>query len=180
MNCAAVWPEIRFLNSADTRESIYGAKRGGILNEANIVMQSRRVKSAYEGRGTARGTDPTGPNMRTNERSLYIHKPTLAADEATNFPAPEETVVAGLLVTVDVAVSRALAVRYVPPYSMKMRAQGREKSADPGRSRRFLTEDRIESSRELRPEAFSMMDLIHLLVCCGYLDGLAASKLTDQ
>lgn len=92
-----------------------------------------------------------------------MHRPTLAADEAANLPAPEEMAVAGLLVAVDVAVSSALAVRYVPPYKMKMRAQGREKSAGPGRRMKFRTEERIESMRELRPDAFSMMDLIHML-----------------
>lgn len=115
--------------------------------------------------------------MRTKERSLYMHRPTLAADEATNFPAPEETVVGDLLVMVEVAVSRALAVRYVPPYSMKMRAHGREKSADDGRRRRFRTEERIESSRELRPDAFSMMDLNYMLLAAQVRRWFGSEKL---
>jgi len=37
-----------------------GPRRGGRLKEAKIVIQSRRVKSAYDGRGTGRG-GPPGP-----------------------------------------------------------------------------------------------------------------------
>jgi hypothetical protein len=87
--------------------------------------------------------------------------PTLVAEEAANLPVPDVTDVAGRLRTVDVTVSSVLAVRYVPPYSMKMRKNGLEKKMDWGRSRRVRSEDRIELARVFRPEAFSMIDLKH-------------------
>jgi hypothetical protein len=51
----------------------------------------------------------------------------LAVDDAANFIGPDVTRVGDLLWIVDSIVSRVLAVRYVPPYSIKMRAKGFEK-----------------------------------------------------
>ena len=52
-----------------------------------------------------------------------------------------------------------LAVRYVPPYTMQIRAKGFEKTTERGRRSRFFKEARRDSRRVARPEAFSMMDL---------------------
>lgn len=49
--------------------------------------------------------------MRAKTWSLYIPSPVLAVEEATNLAVPEVTRVAGLFLTVDVAVSSVLAVR---------------------------------------------------------------------
>jgi hypothetical protein len=106
-----------------------GPRSGGMLKEAKIVRQSRKVKSAYEGKGTARGT-PDGPKRRANAWSLKRQRPIFAELEAANFMVPLVTSDEGLFWTVEVMVSRELAVRYVPPYNMQMRANGFEKMRD--------------------------------------------------
>jgi len=84
----------------------------------------------------------------------------LAADEAANLSVPEDTYVADFpRITVDDAVSSVFAVRYVPPYSMKMRATGRENSILWGRVTRLRRELLMLSARVLRPEAFSIIPL---------------------
>lgn len=89
-----------------------------------------------------------------------MQSPILAAEEAANLSVPDDTYVAGLLRTVDVAVSSVFAVRYVPPYSMKMSATGREKSIARGRENSVRKEVLRLSASVLRPDAFSMMDLL--------------------
>lgn len=89
---------------------IDGPIKGGILNDAKMVMQSRRAKSAIEGTGTGRG-GPPGPKSCANLRSLMRENPMLAVEETANFKGPEVTSVASLAVTVDVIVSRVFANR---------------------------------------------------------------------
>jgi len=76
-----------------------------------MVRQSRAVKRMYEGRGTGRGEEDAGPNMRAKDWSLKRQSPIFALDEARNLEGPEVTREAGLLVSVEVRVSRVLAVR---------------------------------------------------------------------
>lgn len=112
-NCAAVRPDTRsmLLCDDDVYASRYGASRGGMLNEANIVRQSRRAKTAKHGRGTGRGAAAPGARKSlTKAWSLYTHSDTLAREEAANLAGPEVVVRAGEADKVDVAVSRALAV----------------------------------------------------------------------
>lgn len=80
-----------------------------------MVSMSRSANNVYVGTVTGRGATPGGPNIRTNTWSLYIHKPTFAAEEAANFAVPVVTCVAERLVYVEDTVSRVFAVRYVPP-----------------------------------------------------------------
>jgi hypothetical protein len=139
-----------------------GPNKGGRLNEANIVMQSRSVKSAYEGKGTGRG-GPPGPKSRAKAWSLKRQRPIFAVDEAANFAVPLVTRVAGLFCTVEVRVSRVLAVRYVPPYSIHIRPKGLEKIRLWGRRRKVVREAFKEFLRVAWPEAFCIIALqIHL------------------
>lgn len=50
-----------------------------------------------------------------------------AVEEAANLADPLVTSAAGLFWTVEVRVSRVLAVRYVPPYSIHISPKGFEK-----------------------------------------------------
>jgi hypothetical protein len=88
-----------------------------------------------------------------------MHIPTFAAELLANLRVPAVTVVAGLLWTVDVAVSSVLAVRYVPPYTMKIRATGFEKRSACGRRKKVEREDLRALAIDWRPEAFSTIDL---------------------
>lgn len=69
------------------------------------------------------------------------------------------TYVEGLFWTVEVMVSRELAVRYVPPYSMHTRANGFENMRECGRRIKLVREDLRESLSLFWPEAFCMIAL---------------------
>lgn len=84
------------------------------MKDANIVRQSLAANRRYDGGGTGRG-GPPGPKRRAKAWSLNRQSPIFALDEAANFSVPEVTSVAGLFCTVEVMVSRVLAVKYVPP-----------------------------------------------------------------
>lgn len=68
-----------------------------------------------------------------------------AVELATNLEVPDVTVDAGLLCMVDVTVSRVLAVKYVPPYNIHIRANGFEKMRLWGRRIKLLSDDRRDS-----------------------------------
>lgn len=142
-----------------------GPSRGGTLNDANIVRQSRIVNRAYEGRGTGRGGPPE-PNMRTNAWSLIRQRPTLAPDEAANFVVPLVIDDAGRFLTVALKVSTVFAVKYVPPYSIQIRANGLEKMRVWGCRASVMSESLNDSLRVACPEAFCMIALRLTLV--GY------------
>lgn len=82
----------------------------------------------------------------------------LVADEAANLAAPAVTCEAGRLWAVLVAVSTALAVKYVLPYSKQMRAKGLPNKICCGRRKSVAKEDFSEPARVLAPEAFSIME----------------------
>jgi hypothetical protein len=83
----------------------------------------------------------------------------LAVDEAANLRVSEVTYVAGLFCTVEVMVSRELAVRYVPPYSMQMSAKGFEKTRLWGRRTKDVRDSLRESFSVACPEAFCIIPL---------------------
>jgi hypothetical protein len=87
-----------------------GPRRGGMLKDAKIVMQSRSAKRPRVGRGTGRG-GPEGPKSRAKVRSLIRVREMLAVEEAANFMVPDVTRVGEVEVTVEVMVSSVLAVR---------------------------------------------------------------------
>lgn len=129
-----------------------------MLKLANIVIQSLRAKSAYDGPGTGRG-GPPGPKSRTKAWSFIKQSPMFAVDDAANLVVPAVTNAAGLFFIVDVTVSSVFAVMYVPPYNIATRANGFENSNVCGRNTRFLSDDVIEAFSVLTPEAFSMIPL---------------------
>jgi len=69
---------------------------GGILNDAKIVILSRRQKSAIVSFGTAAAGEADGaPNILAKHESLYTHKLMLTEEVARNFVAPDDTLDAG-------------------------------------------------------------------------------------
>lgn len=82
-----------------------------------------------------------------------------AVEDATNFVVPLVTCEEDLFCMVEVTVSRVLAVRYVPPYSMQMRANGLEKTREWGRRMKEVIEDLREFLRVFWPDAFCIMPL---------------------
>ena len=69
-----------------------------------------------------------------------MHIPIFAVEEAANFKVPLVTCVAGLFFTVEVIVSTEFAVRYVPPYTRQINANGFEKTRECGRRRNDVKE----------------------------------------
>ena len=134
-----------------------GARSGGRLNEAKMVIQSLAAKSAYETPGIGRAE--TVPYMRANWLSLYKHRDRLVADVARNLDGPEEVLEYDLLAIVDFVVSIALAVMYVPPYRVRIRRKGFEVRKMCELRRRDLSEALREGTRALLPDAFSMIAL---------------------
>lgn len=86
-------------------------------------------------------------------------RPTLAVEEAANFIVPLVTSVAGLFLTVEVAVSKVLAVKYVPPYSKQTRPNGFENMRLCGLVKNVMADAFREFLREFWPEAFCMIAL---------------------
>lgn len=85
--------------------------------------------------------------------------PMFAVDEAANLRVSEVTYVAGLFCTVEVMVSRELAVRYVPPYTMQMSAKGFEKMRWWGRRTKEVRDSLRDSLSVACPEAFCIIPL---------------------
>lgn len=83
----------------------------------------------------------------------------MAVEEAANFIVPLVTSVAGLFLTVEVAVSKVLAVKYVPPYSKQTRPNGFEKMRLCGLVKNAMADAFREFLREFWPEAFCMIAL---------------------
>jgi len=69
-NCATLAADMYFCASTPMCSEILGAKRGGRLNEAKMVRQSRTVKRAKVGRGTARAGPPVEPKSWVKRLSL--------------------------------------------------------------------------------------------------------------
>lgn len=142
----ANWARAAFIFGVDAIKSgIDGAIRAGTLKEAKIVTLSRRQKSVYDILGiwggafftaavaaavaadTAAADDVPdgwhwveglvdGPNSFAKRASLYTQMDMLTVVVVRNFAVPGVTVEKGWLRSVDVTVSIALAVKYVPPY----------------------------------------------------------------
>ena len=68
-NCATLAPLTYLVTSSPIFSSSLGANRGGRLNEAKMVRQSRTVKRAKVGSGTGR-LDPGVPKSWVNLLSL--------------------------------------------------------------------------------------------------------------
>jgi hypothetical protein len=110
-NCAALALDIYFCTPSDMCCSKLGASRGGKLKDAKIVMQSRIVKRANVGRGTARLGPPVEPKSCVNLLSLYKHRLRLAVLVARNLVVPAVVEDAEVWLTVEAAVSMVLAVK---------------------------------------------------------------------
>jgi hypothetical protein len=109
-NCAALALLIYFCTPSLIWASKEGASSGGRLNEAKMVMQSRIVKSAKVGNGTAR-EGPVEPKSCVNLLSLYRQRARLAVLVARNFGVPAVVEDAGIEYRVEEAVSMVLAVK---------------------------------------------------------------------
>lgn len=92
-----------------------GASIGGTLNDANIVRESRNVKSIYVGEGSGRAT--TGLKRRVKWVSFQRQRDRFVKEVAANLDVPWVVALAGEGLIVEEAVSIAFAERYVPVYS---------------------------------------------------------------
>jgi hypothetical protein len=92
---------------------ICGASRGGTLNDAKMVKQSRSMKSAYVGGGMGRGEVVEKSLVKCE--SFQSERVMFEADVAANFIVPWVVVEQGLERMVERMVSIALAQMYVPP-----------------------------------------------------------------
>jgi hypothetical protein len=99
-----------------------GASRGGTLNDAKMVRESRSVKSKYVGEG--RGRAATGLKRRVKWVSFQRQRERFAREVAANFGVPWVVALAGEGLTVEDVVSITFAVRYVPVYSVYIFVRG--------------------------------------------------------
>ena len=96
--------------TAGGRFASCGAIMDGKLKDAKMVILSRTQKSAYVSLGTAAAGDADGAlNILAKCESLYTQRLMLTAEVARNFVGPDDTVDAGLAVTVERNVSTVLA-----------------------------------------------------------------------
>jgi hypothetical protein len=86
-----------------------GASRGGKLNDAKMVMESRAANKAYVGSGTDRAGMVA--KRRAKVRSLNRQSVIFVAEVRKNFEGPAVTVVGGRECIVEKNVSRVLAAR---------------------------------------------------------------------
>lgn len=86
-----------------------GASIGGTLKEANIVRESRSVKSRYVGVGMGRAA--TGLKRRVKWVSFQRQRERFVMDVAANLDVPWVVALAGEGSTVENAVSIAFAER---------------------------------------------------------------------
>jgi hypothetical protein len=82
---------------------------GGTLKDAKMVMESRRVKRRYVGRGTGRGA--TGEKRRVKCVSFHKQRERFASDVAANLGVPWVVDDGEVRRTVEDAVSIEFAVR---------------------------------------------------------------------
>lgn len=115
--CMAAGNMIWAIDSRLATVSIYSGRDDatfcGRLKVANIVNPSRTTNGTKLATGIARAE--LFPNVLANWLSLYSDSPTFTADTVPNFDQVDVVVLAGRSKLQDEAVSRALAVKYVPP-----------------------------------------------------------------
>lgn len=85
-----------------------GAIFGGTLNDAKMVIESRRARNMYLAGGKGRGI--MVPNILVKLLSLYRARPMLTRLTALNFAKPLVVALAGWSRTVELIVSTILAV----------------------------------------------------------------------
>lgn len=88
-----------------------GASRGGTLNDAKMVRESRKVKSIYVGAGSGRAA--TGLKRRVKWVSFQRQNERFVREVAANLEVPWVVALAGEGLMVEDAVSIAFAERYV-------------------------------------------------------------------
>lgn len=103
------------MNVGRTSIGSLGASIGGTLNDANMVRESRNVKSIYVGEG--RGRAATGLKRRVKWVSFQRHRERFVREVAANLDVPWVVELAGEGLMVEDEVSIAFAERYVAVYS---------------------------------------------------------------